>query len=67
MNLMHSSTRLIDETHVFLSEGEVGAHILRVAGNPIFSPNGKLELMLRSSSKEELGYALEVIGEIIAG
>jgi len=67
MNLMHSSTRITDETYAFLSEGEVREHILRLAGNPIVSPNGELEAIIRSSGKEELGHALEVIGRMISG
>jgi len=65
MNLMHSSTRITDETYAFLSEGEVREHILRLAGNPIVSPNGELEAIIRRSGKEELGHALEVIAEMI--
>lgn len=65
--LMHSSTRITDETYAFLSEGEVREHILWLAGNPIVSPNGELEAIIRSSGKEELGHALEVIGRMISG
>ncbi len=67
MNLMHSSTRITDETYAFLSEGDVREHILKLAGNPIISPNNELEAIIRSSGKEELGRALEVIGEMISG
>jgi integrase len=67
MNLMHSSTRITDETYAFLAEGDVREHILHLAANPIVSPNGELEAIIRSSGREELGHALEVIAEMIAG
>jgi hypothetical protein len=47
--------------------GEVREHILRLTGNPIVGPNGELEAIIRSSGKEELVHALEVIAEMIDG
>ena len=67
MNLMHSSTRITDETYAFLAEGDVREHILHLAANPIISPNGELEAIIRTAGKEELSRALEVIAERIAG
>ncbi|MGD0611538.1 MAG: hypothetical protein ABSB41_08470 [Anaerolineales bacterium] len=66
MNLMHRSTEITDQIYAFLSEGDLKAHILKLAGNPIIGQNGELEAMIRGSNKEELKHALEVIGEMIA-
>ena len=67
MNLMHSSTRITDETYAFLAEGDVWEHILHLASNPIVERNGDLETVIRSAGKKELSHALEVIAEMIGG